>query len=508
MGQIKDFLWASFIFIALIAAALLFFALMVLFLKKYFSASKFGPHKLPAAKSLPEHIFLQGFQDARLPQNLRPSCFSLPQASAGCLGSRYHVHKVFGGPGKSGMGIVFVAYDYTAQRVVALKTFQDEISSLNNLKAIFQQEAITWIKLEKHPSIVQALRVEEIEGRLYIVLEYIAPDGRGRNTLAHYLPEISPALVFRWAVEICEGMIYASKHRITCHRDLKPDNIMITADLKAKITDFGLARIFDKLPPETNANAKHNASGRLQCYTTRDGDGCGSPPWMAPEQFYNASQSNVRNDVYSFGVILFQMATGGCLPFYGETIEDYFYQQKTKSVPRLNTPFSPVIQRCMEKDPVKRYPHFKAIRKDLLRLARIAGCPVRRSWFIRRKISAAEFFNWGESLRLLNRLGEALAYYDLALHHDPYNAAVWNSKGRCLNDLGRSKEALSCFEWAIRIDDRYSNAWLNLAVCSESNHSSLPAVDAWQHYLDVSRNIKDSESIKEFVEERIKTLTR
>lgn len=508
MGQIKDFLWASFIFIVLIGAALLFFFLIVLFLKKYFTASKLGSQELLAAEPLPEHIFLQGFQDTRLPEKMRLLHFSMPDTSPGRLGNRYEIHKVFGGPGKSGMGIVFVAYDFVDKRVVALKTFQDELSSLSNLKATFQQEAITWIKLEKHPSIVQALRVEEIEGRLYIVLEYIAPDERGRNTLTHYLPEISPALACRWAVEICEGMIYALKHKLTCHRDLKPDNIMITTDLKAKITDFGLAKIFDKLYQGAGNNKKHNASGRLQCYTTRDGDGCGSPPWMAPEQFYNAGQSNVKNDVYSFGVILFQIATGGRLPFYGEAIEDYFYQHKTKSVPRLDTPFFPVIQRCMEKDPVKRYPHFKAIRKDLLRLARAAGFPVRRSWFMNRKISAAEFFNWGESLRLLSRLNEALAYYDLALHQDPYNAAVWNSKGRCLNDLGRNKEALSCFEWAIRIDDGYANAWLNLAVSSEANYSTLSAVDAWQHYLDVSRNIKDSESIKEFAEERIKTLTR
>jgi serine/threonine protein kinase len=283
---------------------------------------------------------------------------------------------------------------------------------------------------------------------------------------------------------------------------------MITADQRAKITDFGLAKIFiGSDGPVGDGAAGSGMSGSRQYSATLHGEGCGSPPWMPPEQFYNARQSNVRNDVYSFGVMLFQMASGGYLPFAGKTYDDYYHQHETGSVPELESPFFPVILRCMEKNPAKRYGSFKAIRRELLRIAGKAGVPLRGGWFKWRKADAAEFFNWGESLQLLRRPGEAISYYDRALSQNPYNAIIWNSKGRCLGDLQRDREALSCFEWAIRINNQYADAWFNLAVAGESNRSVSLAVDAYRNYLRLDQESRDDAAFKRFAEERIKTLT-
>lgn len=127
--------------------------------------------------------------------------------------------------------------------VHAMKTFRDEYLADAQARERFRREASVWVDLERHPYLVRAYFVEEVAGRLFIAMEYIAPDEHGINTLEGYLRQSPPDLAqsLRWAIQFCHGMQYAYSKGIRCHRDIKPANIMIGQDKTVRITDFGLA---------------------------------------------------------------------------------------------------------------------------------------------------------------------------------------------------------------------------------------------------------------------------
>lgn len=100
------------------------------------------------------------------------------------IDDRFKIYQVLGGEGKSGMGIVYVCFDPEQKSVLALKTFQDKYLLSKEIKERFKKEALSWIKLGTHPFIVRALSVEELDSRLFIILEYVATDSMGRNTLS------------------------------------------------------------------------------------------------------------------------------------------------------------------------------------------------------------------------------------------------------------------------------------------------------------------------------------
>ena len=161
---------------------------------------------------------------------------------------RYEVHRILRG----GMGVVYVVYDHQDRNVLALKTFQNRTAENSAeqraLEQAFEREASAWIALDRHPYIVWARWVQEFHRRLFILMDYIAPDERGRNSLRQYLTGQPLPLeqALRWGVEFCHGIEHALSKGVLCHRDIKPDNILITSDGHVKITDFGLAAALDQ----------------------------------------------------------------------------------------------------------------------------------------------------------------------------------------------------------------------------------------------------------------------
>ena len=399
-----------------------------------------------------------GNSKSTLGQDLQPGA---PYKKGDFIGQRYEVYGIIG---KGGFGVVYLVYSIDSHgtgEVHALKTFQDQFLVDQEVRKRFHKEASVWVELGRHPYLVHAYFVDEISGRLYIDMEYIAPNKEGLNSLDGYLllqqPDLAQSL--RWAIQICYGMEYAYSKGVRAHRDLKPANIMITQERIAKITDFGLAGVLREFPSMGAAGL--GASGLSG--QTMLGTGFGTPTHMAPEQFDNAAGCDERSDIYSFGVVLYQMATGGQVPFPIPTGADWQVVRqlhRESPVPQLDSPLLPIIQRCLEKSPEKRYQTFKEVRNNLEPLLQHETGEViipPQS----KELEAWEWSNKGVSLAHLSRHEESIFCFDKALALDPCSANAWMNKGSSLNSLGRNEESILCFDKALALGPRNAAAWTN-----------------------------------------------
>jgi serine/threonine protein kinase len=379
------------------------------------------------------------------------------------------VYEVLGVLGVGGFSVVYLVYSHENQQAYALKTLRDTFLQDEETRSQFRQEAKLWIHLERHPYIVTANFIEELGGRLYIGMEYVAPDEDGMNSLEGHLAKRPPDLPqsLRWGVQFCHGMEYAHDRGIRCHRDVKPANIMISQERIVKITDFGFADVLDV----SRHHQKLEFLGRRRKGKEDEAAGFGTPAYMPPEQFRNAQRCDERSDIYSFGVVLFQLASRGRLPFpeqasrardqsAGAMWRDMHLMHTEAPVPTLASPLYPIIQRCMQKEPSKRYQSFRELRKDLDALMlRVTG--ERIAPHQTEELEAWELYNKAFSLASLGHLDEAIAYYDKVLGLEPKNTNAWNNRGACLRKQGKMREALQSYDRAIEADRHNASAWNN-----------------------------------------------
>jgi serine/threonine protein kinase len=154
------------------------------------------------------------------------------------IDNRWKIHDIHVG----GMGIVYIVYDQELEEPYAAKTFRDEILRESPLVADrFKREATAWINLDSHPNITRAVRIENIDSKLLLFLEYVAG-----GTLADLIgnPQLTNNLqrVLTFGLQICDAMIHANLKGITVHRDIKPKNCLLTQESTLKLTDFGRHR--------------------------------------------------------------------------------------------------------------------------------------------------------------------------------------------------------------------------------------------------------------------------
>jgi serine/threonine-protein kinase len=268
--------------------------------------------------------------------------------------------------GAGGMGEVWRARDTRLDRDVAIKVLPSDHGNDRALKQRFLREARAASALI-HPNIVTVHEINSADGIDFIVMEYI-PGGTLSALLSHGRLPLAQAL--EYAIQICDALKSAHDAGVI-HRDLKPGNIMIAASGLAKVLDFGLAKRFatDAAPaPDTVS------SGPL----TLAGVAMGTPAYMSPEQALGDA-IDARSDVFSFGVVLYQMLSGA-LPFQGKTnvmlmrqIVHDRPQPLRHLAPNVPPAVVAIVERCLAKEPGDRYASAAVVGEDLRRVTSRAG---------------------------------------------------------------------------------------------------------------------------------------
>lgn len=262
------------------------------------------------------------------------------------LGGRYEVlEKV----GEGGMSLIYRAKDLYLNRIVAIKVLREHLIHDEEFVARFRREAQAVASLS-HANIVSIYDVGQDKDLHYLVMEMV--EGQNLKERIKELGKIPLGQAVEIAVQICDALEHAHKHKII-HCDIKPHNIIITKDGKAKVTDFGIARAV------TTATITHTGSIM------------GSVHYFSPEQA-KGEIADEKSDIYSVGVVLYEMMTGR-LPFEGESpISVALKKINSDAVPphevnpEIGEALEKVIQRAMDRNPLKRYDSVQGLKQDII----------------------------------------------------------------------------------------------------------------------------------------------
>ncbi len=264
-----------------------------------------------------------------------------PRFAVGAILGKYRVVAFLG---RGGMGEVYRGYDPLADRDVAIKVLSAETMTDADMSRRFLAEARAVGKLN-HPNSVALYEVGEERGLYYFAMEFV-PGGAVSARLERVGP-LDTATAVKWMTGACRGLAAAHAAGLV-HRDVKPENLLLTADGDVKITDFGLA--------------KPAVDTRHALDRTKAGQMLGTPYYMSPEQF-NGAAVDARSDVYSLGATLFHLLTGARPYAESKSVFQMMYAHCHKPVPdpratRPNLPegYTAVIAKAMAKAPADRYP--------------------------------------------------------------------------------------------------------------------------------------------------------
>ncbi|MDX1415747.1 MAG: tetratricopeptide repeat protein [Candidatus Promineifilaceae bacterium] len=424
------------------------------------------------------------------------------------IGDRYLVHQAL----KGGMGEVYLCLDEEKQYPYALKTFKSRylMKTPAQMKA-FEQEILTWVKLEKHPNIVRCYYMKTLDKQPFMFLEWILGEaGLGadlRSWLSRGPLELRTAMDF--AIDICRGLVHAQLRQPgIVHRDIKPENVLIAQGRLAKVTDFGVAQIVAearlseaKTPVVPESEQHMNVSPEKVA---------GTPPYMPPEQWHPNVKLDERTDIYALGCVMFEMLSGRT-PFAVDDpltpeqkrnwYDNWQRQHENANIPALPgtvpSVIAEIIAQCLKRDRDTR-----PERLDELLLAlelgynqcfgitpRAISNPDQFSAIdynnrgstyltLQKYTSALDDFNSAIELnkshtsaysnrglvhRALKQYKKALDDFNQAINLNPDNASIYTNRGLVKIDLGLNDEALPDFDHAIRLDSQLAEAYSNRA---------------------------------------------
>jgi serine/threonine-protein kinase len=250
--------------------------------------------------------------------------------------------------GSGGMSTVYLARDTTLDRQVAVKILHREMSEQEDQLQRFRQEARAVAKLS-HPNVVAVIDAGEDGGHPYIVFEYV--EGETLKQRINRIGALDPQEALAYAIEIARGLTVAHNRRMV-HRDIKPQNVLIDAEGRAKLTDFGISRQLEQ--------DGMTATGRV----------LGTTDYVAPEQAMGHAVDQ-RSDIYSLGVVLFEMLVGQ-VPFHADSQVGVAMKHVNEELPdvqqrrpEISAAAAMVVERATAKDPAERYQQVGELIDDL-----------------------------------------------------------------------------------------------------------------------------------------------
>ena len=401
---------------------------------------------------------------------------------------RYYVNKICGGPGKSGMGIVYLVFDKVLEISFAIKTFQAKFFESPRAINQFKAEAEVWIELGRHRNIVRAYRVEKYNGRPYVFIQWIVGDEQYGNDLSGWIRQggLNPSTIVNFAIQFCRGMAHAEKQfakmgKKFVHRDIKPQNIMVTKAKVVKVTDFGIVQALRNEAITSEVIGKEDEN---YLYKSNQRGISGTPFYMSPEQIRQGQEGlkrlgvlresddisdlDIPSDIYSFGCVLYEMVKGRP-PFWSFPWNEarYFSQTLYEEPERIDSDdpaLNDLIMQCLRKKPAQRgftsFSQLEEVLQDIY--TRLSGS--RLSEETAEGIGAWELVDHGYSFINLEMPERAIKDFNRALELHPNLTEVYTHRAVAYNKLGEHRRAIEDCDKALILDNENENAFVNRAI--------------------------------------------